>query len=92
MDVKELHKQFCTEEFDEYGVISKFEIHCPDHFNFAYDVVDVIAAEEPNRRAMTWCNEAGDERVFSFGDMKNTVIKRQICLSSTESKKGTRCC
>lgn len=29
MDVKELHKQFCTEEFDEYGVISKFEIHCP---------------------------------------------------------------
>ncbi len=90
MDVKELHKQFCTEEFDEYGVISKFEIHCPDHFNFAYDVVDVIAAEEPNRRAMTWCNEAGDERVFSFGDMKKYSDKTANMLVKHGIKKGDK--
>lgn len=90
MDVKELHKQFCTEAFDENGVISKFEIHCPDHFNFAYDVVDAIAAQEPNRRAMVWCNEAGDERVFSFGDMKKYSDKTANMLVKHGIKKGDK--
>ena len=79
MDVKELHKQFCTEEFDEYGVISKFEIHCPDHFNFAYDVVDVMAALDPHALLLSGQNHRGADRRHCGGGTKspgNDVVQR----------------
>ena len=47
-----LHQEYCTEKLDENGVLVDFQIHCPDNFNFAYDVVDRIASQEPDRRAM----------------------------------------
>lgn len=47
-----------------------FEIRVPENFNFAYDVVDGYAAEEPGRRAMVWCNDEGEERVVTFGELK----------------------
>lgn len=42
----------------------------PDNFNFAYDVVDAIAEEEPDRLALVWCDEDGNEATFSFGDLQ----------------------
>ncbi len=90
MDVKNLHKQFCHESWDEKGVISGFEIVCPDHFNFAYDVVDVIAKAEPQRRAMLWCNEEGEEHTFTFGDMKKYSDKTANMLLKHGVKKGDK--
>ena len=34
------------------------KILVPENFNFAYDVVDVYAAECPDKCALVWCNEA----------------------------------
>ncbi|NLO07107.1 MAG: AMP-binding protein [candidate division WS1 bacterium] len=42
----------------------------PDNFNFAYDVVDAIAEEEPDRLALVWCDEDGNEATFSYGDLQ----------------------
>ncbi len=42
----------------------------PENFNFAYDVVDAWAAEEPNKLALLWVNEDDEERRFTFSDMK----------------------
>jgi acetyl-CoA synthetase len=42
----------------------------PDRFNFAWDVVDVIAAKEPDRTALVWCDEKGGEATFTFGQMR----------------------
>ncbi len=47
-----------------------FKINMPDDFNFAYDVVDEIAAKAPEKRALVWCDEAGAEAVFTFGQLK----------------------
>lgn len=47
-----------------------FKIKVPEHFNFAYDVVDRWAEEEPDKPALLWTNEAGEERQFSFLEMK----------------------
>lgn len=66
----QLYKEYLSEVQGENGEIVSFELHTPENFNFAYDVVDRIAAAEPDRRAMTWCNDAGEEHVFTFGDMK----------------------
>ncbi|MGA2477186.1 MAG: AMP-binding protein [Spirochaetia bacterium] len=46
-----------------------FSITVPARFNFAWDVVDVVAAREPARTALVWCNEQGEEATFTFGQM-----------------------
>ena len=45
--VRRLNEKFCREEFDENGVLKKFELTPPQNFNFAYDVIDEIARLEP---------------------------------------------
>lgn len=70
MDLENFYQRFCKEGFDENGVLNYFEPVIADNFNFAYDVVDEIARLEPNRRAMVWCNVAGEERVLTFGEME----------------------
>lgn len=68
--MKEFYQKFCTETFDENGNLVRFDPIVPGNFNFAYDVVDEIARQEPERRAMLWTNVAGAERTFTFADMK----------------------
>ena len=52
MDMKDLYKKFVTGTFDDKGVLTGFEVHVPDNFNFGYDVIDEIAKNDPDRRAM----------------------------------------
>ncbi len=66
-----IYKNYCREEFDEEGVLKKFTLHYPDHFNFGYDVVDRIAEETPDKRAMVWCNVEGEEKIFTFEDVRS---------------------
>ncbi len=66
-----IYKNYCREEFDEEGVLKRFTLHYPDHFNFGYDVVDRIAEETPDKRAMVWCNVEGEEKIFTFEDVRS---------------------
>lgn len=70
MELEKFYQKFCTEGFDSNGILNAFEPTLADNFNFAYDVVDEIARQDPDRRAMVWCNAAGEERTLSFGEMK----------------------
>jgi len=88
--MKNLYKDFCTEEFDENGTLIRFDVKCPDNFNFAYDVVDKIADVEPNRRAMVWTNDEGDERIFSFSDMSRASNRVANMLTARGVKKGDK--
>ncbi len=65
-----IYKRFCHEVFDEQGNLKKITLDYPEDFNFGYDVVDAIAEEEPDKRALVWCNVDGEERIFSFADIK----------------------
>jgi acetyl-CoA synthetase len=47
-----------------------FSIHVPEFYNFGYDVVDSWAAKEPDRTALFWVNQQGEEKRYSFRDMK----------------------
>ena len=42
----------------------------PENFNFAYDVMDVWAEEEPDKLALLWTNDEGECIRFSFKDLK----------------------
>ncbi len=68
--MRNINLRYVNEAYDAEGLLTTFDIVAPDDFNFAYDVVDDIAANDPERRAMVWCNPEGEEHVFTFADMK----------------------
>jgi len=66
-----LDKYLSQTEFQTYAdFTANFKIHIPENFNFAFDVVDDIALRTPDKIAMVWCNDKGEEAVFTFGQMK----------------------
>lgn len=52
-----------------------FSLHIPDNFNFAYDVIDRYAAEAPEAEALVWCNDKGEEKIFTFGVLAKEINK-----------------
>ncbi len=86
----QLYKNYVTEVVGENGEIKSFQLNTPENFNFAYDIVDKIAQSEPDRRAMTWCNDHGEEKVFTFGDMKRESDKAAAFFQDQGIKKGDR--
>ena len=46
------------------------EFIIPEHFNFAYDVMDEWAKEKPEKLALLWTNDEGECIRFSFKDLK----------------------
>ena len=42
----------------------------PEHFNFAYDVMDVWAEEQPDKLALLWTSDQNEEIRFTFKDLK----------------------
>jgi acetyl-CoA synthetase len=71
------------EEFFE-----KFEIKVPEHFNFAFDIVDEIARKDPDKIAMVWCDDKGAEAIFTFGQMKTYSDKAANFFKSIGIRKG----
>ena len=46
------------------------EFIIPEHFNFAYDVMDQWAEQKPEKLALLWTNDEGECIRFSFQDIK----------------------
>lgn len=65
-----IYKKFCREIIDENGSLKHIELDYPENFNFGYDVVDAIAEENPDKRALVWCNTENEERIFTFAELK----------------------
>ncbi len=83
-----INNLYLREKKNEAGEIIDFGIEVPEQFNFAYDCIDKIAEHEPERRAMHWCNEAGEERSFSFGDFSRYSDQAASYLRSLGIRKG----
>ena len=64
-------KKFCPRiSFQSYEDFrDNFSINIPHDFNFAYDVVDEWARCEPQKTALVWCDDAGNEKTFTFSDI-----------------------
>lgn len=78
-------------EFDSYEDFCKnLKIKVPDNFNFAYDIMDEYARLEPDRLALIWCNDHGDERFITFGEIKRESDKVANILKAQGIKKGDK--
>ena len=83
-----LYKKFVDETYDANGMLIGFDLKYEENYNFAYDVVDEIAMHTPDRRAMLWTNEEGEEITFTFGDIKRYSDKTANMLASLGVGKG----
>ena len=64
------------------------KILVPENFNFAFDVVDAYAAEIPEKRALVWCNDIGEEKTINFRDLKVMSDKAANIFKKYGIKKG----
>ena len=74
---------FLNEYIDE-----NFITKTPEHFNFAFDVVDRFAIEEPEKIALVWCDDHNSEKILTFSELAKQVNKTANVLKSLGIKKG----
>lgn len=78
-------------EFTSYqDFLDNFHVQVPDDFNFGYDVVDRYAVETPEREAILWINDRGDEQHITYRALRNTSDRTAAFLQSLGVKKGDR--
>jgi len=83
-----LYQEFLIEEKDQNGVVTRARFKKDPYYNFAYDFVERLAAEKPDKLAMVWCNEAGSEKYITFGEMKEQSDKAAAYFQSLGIRKG----
>ena len=83
-----INENYISESRNLNGEIAHISLHYDKNFSWAYDVVDDIAVNDPNRPAMVWCNPEGEEHRFSFGEMKFWSDKCANFLVSQGIRKG----
>lgn len=86
--MRNINLRYVDETYAPNGQLETFSVHYPDNFNFGYDVVDDIAMNDPDRRAMIWCNPEGEEHIFTFADMKRWSDKTANFLVDQGIKRG----
>lgn len=59
-----------------------------EKFNFAYDVVDEYARLCPDKKAIVWCNNHGEERIITFGELSSLSNRLANMLRAKGLKKG----
>lgn len=84
----EFYERFIKETFDEDGRLLDYTYQYSENYNYAYDVLDVLAEEEPHRLAMLWRNEQGEEKSLTFADLKAYSNQAANLFLSRGLKKG----
>lgn len=75
-----------AKDYDDFS--KNTQIKVPKNFNFGYDVVDKYAEIAPDKIALVWCNDKGEERILTFADMKLLSDKMCNILLGHGLKKG----
>ena len=83
-------ENFIETTVDENGVLNSIKFKNEDKFNFAYDVVDAIAAKNPDKLAMLHLDAEKHERRLTFGDISRESSRTANYFKSLGIGKGDR--
>jgi len=79
---------FTKEEYESYeDLCARYTPECPDNFNFAYDVLDIMP---PDKLALIHVDDGGHRREFNFGYFQENSCKLADALVAQGLKKGDR--
>ncbi len=89
-DSGRIYKNYVDVEENENGTPTSITFKNTDNFNFAFDLVDELAAKEPDKLAMLHVSRDHEERRFTFKDMKKASNQCANYFKSLGIKKGDR--
>ena len=85
-----LYRKFIDVKTDANGTPTDITFKNTDTFNFAFDILDELAKTSPEKLALLYVNEAGEERRFTFQDMKKESSRCANYFKSLGIKKGDK--
>ncbi len=84
-----LEKYVSRVDFESYqDFADNFRINVPENFNFAYDVVDYYAENAPDKVALVWCDDLGNDKIVTFTQMRDYSNRMANILVDNGIKKG----
>ena len=77
-------------EFDSYEDFKQnYRVNVPETFNFGFDIVDEWAKQEPEKKALVWCDDDGNERTFTFTEISRLSNQTANYFHHLGIRKGT---
>lgn len=87
-----IYEKFTGRSRDNYYTLDdlykNYKVTYGDRFNFAYDVLDVLGTEKPDKMAMVWVGSDGSDRYITFGEMMKASNKAANYFKSLGIRKG----
>lgn len=78
-------------EFDSYEDFKKnYRVNVPHDFNFAFDIVDGWAKQDPKKEALLYCTDDGVRRMYTFEELRVLSNKAANWFLSKGITKGDR--
>ena len=75
---------------EENGKLQAISFQNEEKFNFAFDIVDALGRQKPEKLAMLHVSQDGTERRFTFQDMKKESARAANYFKSLGIKRGDR--
>ena len=89
-NINMLEKYLPRIEFDSYEDFKEnYKVNAPEDFNFGFDIVDGWAKSEPEKVALVWCDDHGNEKTMTFTEIMKLSNKVANYFKSLGIKKGT---
>jgi len=85
-----VYEDYIDVKENEGGALEAISFKDPDHFNFAFDIVDVLAERTPDALAMLHISRDKQERRFSFADMAKKSSRAANYFRSLGIKRGDK--
>ena len=87
---KLIYENFVAPQEDDKGLVTSLSFHNTENFNFAFDIVDEMAKQKPDKLAMLHLDRFGNERRFSFRQISRDSSRAANYFKSLGIKKGDR--
>lgn len=85
-----ISREYIDEKVDENGLLEDIRFKNTEKFNFAYDIVDRMAEEDPDKMCMLWVDPDRNERRFTFREMSEYSTKTANYFRDLGIGKGDR--
>jgi len=85
-----VYEDFAVPVEDKDGALLSISFKNQDKFNFAFDVVDAVAAKTPDKLAMLHVDRDHNERRFTFEDISRLSSRAANYFTSLGIKRGDR--
>ncbi|MDR1696049.1 MAG: AMP-binding protein [Endomicrobium sp.] len=87
-----LYEKYTNRNRDDFVTLEdlqkNYKLSIPDNFNFAFDCLDELAAQTPDALALLWVSNNGEEKRFTYEDIRRLSVKAANFFIAQGIEKG----